>query len=133
MIVVFDSGVWISALQFEGIPLVAVESALNKHRVAICDPILGEVRSTLEEKFGWTKQELDEILAFYHPSTFAVRIRGELRGICRDPKDDMILECAVVAKADLIVSGDKDLLVLKQHRGIRILNPRAFLEEAPSP
>lgn len=45
----------------------------------------------------------------------------------RDPEDRMILACAVGGKADLIVSGDKDLVVLKAYQGISIVTPSAFL------
>jgi uncharacterized protein len=41
----------------------------------------------------------------------------------------MVLECAVESEARLIVTGDKDLLVLKQYNGIRIVTTRTFLEE----
>lgn len=46
---------------------------------------------------------------------------------CRDPKDDMVLEAAVAARADIIVSGDKDLLVLNPFEGIPIVGPAEFL------
>jgi uncharacterized protein len=47
---------------------------------------------------------------------------------CRDPKDDMILEAAVNAKADIIVSNDKDLLDMNPFKAIQIVEPRRFLE-----
>jgi uncharacterized protein len=43
--------------------------------------------------------------------------------VVRDPDDDHVLACALTAKADLVVSGDKDLLDLHQHQGIPILPP----------
>ncbi len=46
----------------------------------------------------------------------------------RDSKDDKFLACAVEAKADYLITGDKDLLVLKEHGEIKILTPREFLE-----
>ena len=50
------------------------------------------------------------------------------RGATTDPDDDMVLECALAAEADFIVSGDKrHLLPLKKFRGIPILSPAAFL------
>lgn len=49
--------------------------------------------------------------------------------ICRDPKDDHILALALQAKADIIVSGDKDLLVLKTSHNIPILTPSQFLKK----
>ncbi len=49
---------------------------------------------------------------------------------CRDPTDDKFLELAVNGRADLIVSGDKDLLVLNPFRGIPIVAPAAFVQGA---
>ncbi len=46
---------------------------------------------------------------------------------CRDPKDNKFLEVAVAGRADVIVSGDKDLLVLHPLQGIAIESPRDFL------
>ena len=48
--------------------------------------------------------------------------------ICRDPDDDWVLATAVAGEADVIVSGDKDLLILKRFQGIPIVTPRGFLE-----
>ena len=48
--------------------------------------------------------------------------------VCRDKNDDVVLATALAGKADVIVTGDDDLLVLKTFRGIRILSPRQFLE-----
>ena len=49
--------------------------------------------------------------------------------ICRDPKDNMILDLAVCGQASYILTGDKDLLVLHPFRDISILSPHDFLEE----
>lgn len=48
-------------------------------------------------------------------------------GVCRDPKDDKFLACAVAGKAHYLVSSDKDLLTLKQYAGVCILDPGTFL------
>jgi predicted nucleic acid-binding protein len=56
-----------------------------------------------------------------------VKVTGEVRGICRDPKDDAILETAWKAGADYLVAGDKDLLALKEFRGIAIVTPAEYL------
>jgi putative PIN family toxin of toxin-antitoxin system len=47
--------------------------------------------------------------------------------VVRDPDDDKIVACAVAAGADYLVSRDKDLLILKEHEGISIISPEAFL------
>jgi putative PIN family toxin of toxin-antitoxin system len=46
--------------------------------------------------------------------------------VCRDPKDDKFLELALNGRADLIISGDADLLVLDQFRNIPIIDPATF-------
>ena len=48
---------------------------------------------------------------------------------CRDPKDDQFLEVAITGRANFLVTGDKDLLVLHPFRGVPILTPAAFLAE----
>jgi len=48
--------------------------------------------------------------------------------VCRDPNDDKFLECAIAGKADYIVSEDEDLLVIKEHRGIKIIDTETFLD-----
>lgn len=55
---------------------------------------------------------------------------GERIEACRDPKDDKFLEAAVSGKADCLVTGDADLLVLHPFRDIPVLTPAAFLAEA---
>jgi putative PIN family toxin of toxin-antitoxin system len=50
--------------------------------------------------------------------------------VCRDPKDDKLLELAVSGTADFLVTGDKDLLVLNPFRGVEIISPREFLDKA---
>jgi putative PIN family toxin of toxin-antitoxin system len=58
-----------------------------------------------------------------------VETKFQVRPICRDPKDDYLLALAKAAKADLLITGDDDLLVLKKHGKTRILKPAAFKKE----
>jgi putative PIN family toxin of toxin-antitoxin system len=53
----------------------------------------------------------------------------QLPGVTRDPKDDAVVACASEGKADYIVSGDQDLLVLGEYEGTRVVTPRQFVEE----
>jgi predicted nucleic acid-binding protein len=55
-----------------------------------------------------------------------IRIRGTVKE-CRDPNDDMFLECAARAKADLLIAGDKDLLVLGAYKATRIVTPAEYV------
>ena len=88
------------------------------------------------------KQELELLLARRHKIGPATRVALEAYAdlcefveplplparVCRDKNDDMVLATALAGKADVIVTGDDDLLVLKKFRNICILSPRQFLE-----
>jgi len=129
MIVVVDTNVWVSGLHFalkRGIPRQAIRKAAFEHSIAICKPIEDEILRILTERFGWTAAAVTSAMADILPFPLLMKISGSLR-VCRDPSDDMILECAVIAGAQCIVSGDKDLLVLDPYNGIRIVSPAEFL------
>lgn len=56
-----------------------------------------------------------------------VQDTGAVVGVCRDPADDMVLAAAREGRAEVIVTGDADLLTLAEYEGIAIVKPRAFL------
>jgi putative PIN family toxin of toxin-antitoxin system len=85
-----------------------------------------EIRRILVEKFQWSPSEAERLLTSYFKRAIYVTISGAIR-VCRDPNDDMVLECAVVSGAPCIITGDKDLLVLDPYKGIRIVSPAEFL------
>jgi uncharacterized protein len=129
VIVVFDSGVLISAIAFGGVPFDALRAAILLGTVATCSQIEFEVRKSLTgKKIGWSPAKADAAIAELNEVMIHVQIAGKLTGCCRDPKDDMILECADQASADFVVSGDRDLLDMIKFRSIRILTPRVFYE-----
>lgn len=127
MIVVVDSNVWVSALEFGGTPAFALKQALTVDQLAISDFIEQEVVRVLTQKFAHEptalQATLEDLLRWAH----RVQIRKSISGICRDPDDDSILETAVTAKANLLVAGDRDLLSPKSFQGIGIVTPVDYL------
>jgi uncharacterized protein len=128
VIVVFDSGIWVSAMEFGGTPLEAVVRAVAQDRFAVCDQIEDEVVRVLTRKFGWEAERVRADLTFYWLEALHVELKGTVTGVCRDPKDEPILECAERAKAERIVTGDHDLLSLAAYRGIRIVTAREYVK-----
>lgn len=129
MIVVLDTNVVVSALHFakpQGSPVLACEKAMNQDIIAICDEIEGEMIGVLTDTFHWPPHKARESLAAFMSKALRVTISGSVEH-CRDPRDDMFLECAEVAAADLLITGDKDLLVLGSYKKTRIVNPAAYL------
>ena len=128
MIVVVDSGIWISAIEFGGTPAAALAQVFQADDLAICAEIESEVLRVLQDKFGRNRQMIEERLRLFLSEAVRVEITGEIAGVCRDPNDDCIVECAVKAGAQLIIAGDKDLLSLREYRGIRIITAKQYLE-----
>jgi len=132
MIVVIDTNVYISALQFSqkrGIPIQAVAKAIKTDVIVTCDEIEAEIARILVEKFQWSNGLVHEALAYIGGRAIRVRIHGKI-SVCRDPDDNKFLECAERAGADLIVTGDKDLLAIGVHGCTRIVTPAEYLKLA---
>lgn len=74
-------------------------------------------------------EEAVEILAIVKRNGTLVKVKPPYDRICRDPKDDYLLALAKKGKADFLITGDEDLLVLKKYGKARILKPAAFRKE----
>lgn len=84
----------------------------------------------MQNKLGFTPEEVADAVADLLEALRLVRITGTFHAVPADPKDDMVVECAVVAGADYIVSGDRrHLLPLKAYGTIRIVDPSTLLLE----
>ncbi|MHB8771970.1 MAG: putative toxin-antitoxin system toxin component, PIN family [Syntrophales bacterium] len=125
---VFDTNVLIAAFLTEGVcAKLLLRARRRDFDLLLCDGILQEFKTVLKKKFVASPQEASAALTLL--SEAAVEVHGRIDSIptvCRDPDDDLILGCARQADADYLVSGDEDLLVLKNHEGIRIVSPREF-------
>ena len=89
----------------------------------MCVQIADEIHRILQAKFDWRIHEVDNALGEFASDLRYFAVSGSIRGVCRDPNDDMVLECAIVAGAELIVTGDKDLLAIGNYEGVRIDDP----------
>ncbi len=132
MRVVFDNNVLISAaLLSHSIPFQAFEKVLKNHKILRSHNTLEELLKTLyKPKFDrYFKDDLAKnsfVISFISAST-DITIDHQVT-ICRDPKDNMYLELSLSGKANCIITGDNDLLVLDPFRNIRIITPKQFLE-----
>ena len=59
-------------------------------------------------------------------------ITGELTGVCRDSKDDMLFECGALGNANLIISGDKDVLTVGRYLDTEVLTSRQYVDRRRS-
>lgn len=129
--IVLDTNVFISGLFFSTSPPArVVERAIQDAQLLGSTETLRELIATLlSPKFDRyvSRVRREALLDRLAPSVEIVEIVQQVRA-CRDPKDDMFLELAVNGEADVIVTGDEDLLSLHPFRGTDILAPAAYLE-----
>ena len=131
---VFDTNVLISALLFENsIPAQAFFAVLKQGEVLLSAPLADEINRILyQTKFDryLTFEQREEFMIALVETSLLIDVT-ETIAVCRDPKDNMLLELAVSGQADMIITGDSDLLALNPFRDIAILNPKDFLTAYP--
>jgi putative PIN family toxin of toxin-antitoxin system len=128
--VVLDTNVLISAIVFGGLPRKILEMVISGNvHCTLSFAILDELRDVLQRpKFGFSPQQAATVIDELHSICEILNPSLRIRRIKADPDDNRILECAVEAQADCIISGDTHLLELGKYREIPIWNPAAFLE-----
>jgi putative PIN family toxin of toxin-antitoxin system len=127
--VVLDTNVLISALHFPESTIATLWRFLleQKYRLILSPSIIEETASILRERFLWSEHEIQNTLKLLVRKAHIVRVDTVLDVVPDDPKDNHILACALAGKADMVVSGDKDLLRLKEYEGIPMVRPMDFL------
>ena len=129
---VFDNNVLVSAALLGGVPRKAFDRILGNGTVLVSVPVLLELADVLNrprfDKYVTHDERMRFMVSFLKVAEM-VEI-SETIIVCRDPKDDKLLELAVSGTADFLVTGDKDLLVLNPFRDVEIITPREFLEKA---
>ena len=126
MKIVLDANVIIAAFAARGLCESVMEVCLSEHEIVLSDHLFDEILRNLRLKIKLPTNIVDNIGKFLREhANISIPIPLE-SDVCRDPDDIKILGLAVASNADYIVTGDKDLLVLKSFQGIPILNPRSF-------
>ncbi len=129
--VVLDTNVLISAILFGGKPRQILEKAIRGEiRLCLSDPILEEIKGVLQRlKFDYSPEMIQFILTELMGIAHFVNPSETIDVVLEDPDDNRILECAVEAGANYIITGDSHLLKLSRYLNIEVLNAAAFLEK----
>ena len=130
MRILIDTNILISGLFFHGLPKNLL-SELDQEKFEICinKKILAEYNEQIYKKVINPKYRLNQKLqAKFFDNLHNFEIVSDLI-VCRDVKDDKFINCAIDAKAIYIVSGDSDLLDIKNFAGIEIVTAREFYEK----
>jgi putative PIN family toxin of toxin-antitoxin system len=126
MRIVLDANVIIAAFAARGLCESVFELCLHGHELLLSEDLLAEVERNLSAKIKLPSETVAGIVDLLRENA-AIMKPTELPGnVCRDPDDVGVLGLALAGKADAIVTGDRDLLVLERFRGVSIITPREF-------
>ena len=128
MRLVLDTNVLVAAHISNGVCAGLYERVLNSETLITSAPILLEFEEKLLSKAKLPAWEAAEVRQKVAESAIVCEAAELSASVCRDPDDDMILGTARAGKADLIVTGDNDLLVLGSFDQIPIVNPAECIE-----
>ena len=130
MRILIDTNILISGLYFHGLPKKLLsEIDFEKFNLCVNDEIISEYIDKIDNKFSKSKYILNKDLRQKIFGSFKSFDKVSDLKICRDPKDDKFINCAIDAKAIYIVSGDNDLLTIKNFAGIEIVTAREFYDK----
>lgn len=127
MRVVLDTNVIVSGFLWGGVPRQLLQAAReNRLRLFTSTPLLLELtdilgRAKFARKLTAAQLSVDQLVERYTLLATAVHPAAITPTILDDPDDDQVLACALAAKAEIIVSGDRHLLDLREHQDIRIV------------
>jgi putative PIN family toxin of toxin-antitoxin system len=122
---VLDTNVLISALLFDGPPAQLVSAwQSSRFRPVVSAPILEEYYRVLAyPKFALTVEEIHVLIEeIFLPYAETVRVKNTFAKVGRDPDDAKFVECALSGNVPWVVSGDADLLELRQIESVRIVH-----------
>jgi putative PIN family toxin of toxin-antitoxin system len=124
---VFDTNVLVAAFVTEGLCAKLLGRARRRQLDLLISPfILKEFENVLLKKLSASKEQIRVAAKLISEVAQIVTPVSMVSDVCRDPDDDQILSCALSAEAEYLVTGDLDLLELKEFHGIEILTPGAF-------
>jgi putative PIN family toxin of toxin-antitoxin system len=130
IIALYDTNIFISGTFWRGLPRRALHLAKRgKVEVVTCESLLGELRDVLtrpDKPFRLSTQEADKVINNVRSYVRLVMPTRKV-DVCRDPDDNLVIECALAGGAQYIVTGDPDLKELQGFEEIEIVDVRTFV------
>jgi putative PIN family toxin of toxin-antitoxin system len=126
MRIVLDANVVVAAYAARGLCESVFELCLASHEILLSEPLLREVRQNLAKKVKLDRQTIAAIERLLRENGAVLEPAAVAADACRDADDLHVLGLAKAGRAGCIVTGDKDMLLLKRFGRCRIVSPRQF-------
>ena len=124
MKVFLDTNVLASGIATRGLCSELLESVIHDHELLTCKPVLRELERVLTQKLRLPETVVAGFLALVKAEGTVVESRKNPSIPIKDADDISILACAIAGKADVFVTGDKELLDLRKIEGLAVVSPR---------
>jgi uncharacterized protein len=137
MVIVIDTNVLLSALFFKsGISSAILGHALITDDLVSSNWLIEEFSTKLNSpdfrkknrNYHFDETTIQQLVSFAQQAFRLVTPTNPLPTLCRDPDDNHVLQLTEFVKADYLITGDKDLLILKEFEACRIVTPKTFAE-----
>ena len=119
----------VSAFTTRGICADILAVVLAEHQLVLGEKVLGELSRVLEQKMRMPKDSVVEAQAFLRQEAAVISHGADVVAVIRDPDDAEVLAEAVAGLADVLVTGDRDLLDVAGTLPLEVLSPRGFWEK----
>ena len=122
--VIFDTNLWISFLIGKELQFLRGLLENEKIQLVITDQLLDELTLVVNRpklKRYFDKEKVKELISFLKIISLNFTV-NKIESVCRDPKDDFLLALSKVSKADFLVTGDKDLLIIGVYGKTKIIS-----------
>jgi uncharacterized protein len=126
--IILDTNLFISAYISGGMTETILDLIIDqKILLNVSKPLVNEVLDKLENKFGFEESDLERFGIIINTRSIMNSITTNVK-ICRDPKDDFLLDLIIASSPDYLITRDKDLLEIEQRFGnTRIIKPEEFM------
>lgn len=126
--VVVDTNVFVSAFIWGGTPKKVITKWLKGEFILLVSPFLLTEIVLVLERFGFSKKDLQKLRHILEGQSLKFVPKRKVT-LCRDKKDNQILDLCLTGKADYLVTGDKDLLAVKKFQKTKIVSAKEFLNK----
>ncbi len=129
MRVCLDTNVLVSAFTTRGICEDVLNVVLAEHQLVLGEAVLAELPRVLDKKMRMQSELAEEAVAFLRREAIIVSSAPTLRLELRDPDDVIVLSEAAAGLAELVVTGDRDILDVAETPPLPVVSPRGFWEK----
>ena len=132
MRIFLDTNVLVAAFAARGLCADVLRTVLAEHELITGEVVLGELRDVLEQRIKLPPGVVADIVGLLRAQEVVPRPAAPSDIVVRDPDDRWILASAVAGRADVLVTGDQDLLAIAEQAPLTILNPRGLWDRLRS-